>query len=223
VSRLFVTGTDTGVGKTVVTAALAASAPGTVAALKPVASGVAPGTSGADAELLGLGAGHEPRVRVALPLPVSPHRAAAEADRAVDLTDLVDWVDTFDADHLLVEGVGGWAVPLSWTLSVADLAAALVAPVLIVAADRLGVLNHTLLTVRAVRAAGLPVAGVVLNTPAQPGADDLDARRFNLADLRELLPGVPVVACAHLEALDRDALRRAGQALRQGLGFSPRR
>jgi dethiobiotin synthetase len=215
----FVTGTDTDVGKSVVTAALAASAPGSVAALKPVASGVEPGTAGEDAALLGRAAGHPPAMRVALALPVSPHRAAAEAGVVVDLDDLVAWVQGHVADEVWVEGVGGWAVPLSWTASVAELAEALAAPVLVVAADRLGVLNHTLLTVGAVRSRGLRVAGVVLNAAGPSRPQDADARRFNLADLRELLPGVPVAPCPHLSDLETATLAAAGRRLRADLGL----
>ncbi len=217
--RWFVTGTDTEVGKSVITAALAASSPGTVAALKPVASGVPLGTSGEDAELLGRAAGHPPQVCVALPLPVSPHRAAAEIERTLDLEELLRWIDSHHAEEVWVEGVGGWAVPLSWTVSVADLAEALGAPVIVVAADRLGVLNHTLLTVRAIQSRGLVVAGVVLNAAAPARLQDDDARRFNLADLRRLLPGVPVVPCSHLDPSSQAALVSAGSALRESLGI----
>ena len=216
--RWFVTGTDTEVGKSVVTAALAASSPGTVAALKPVASGVAPGTFGEDAELLGRAAGHA-QVCVALPLPVSPHRAAAEEDQALELEALLEWIEGHQAEEVWVEGVGGWAVPLSWTVSVADLAEALGAPVVVVAADRLGVLNHTLLTVRAIQSRGLEVAGVVLNAAGPARPQDGDARRFNLLDLRELLPGVPVVPCPHLDPSSQEELVAAGGALRVALSL----
>lgn len=218
-SRLFITGTDTGVGKSVVTAALAASAPGTVAALKPVASGVAPGTAGEDAILLGLGAGHPPRVGLALPLPVSPHRAAAEVGLSIALDHLLAWIQEHPADHVLIEGVGGWAVPLSWTLSVADLAAAVGAPVLVVAADRLGVLNHTLLTVAAIRDRGLSVAGVVLNTAGPVADEDRDARRYHLDDLAALLPGTPLARLGPLGTLTRASLGHAGRGLRTALGL----
>ncbi len=218
-NRLFVTGTDTGVGKSIVTAALAASAVGRVAALKPVASGVEPGSCGQDADLLGRAAGHSPRVRVALPLPVSPHRAAAEADQALSLDDLVPWIEEHKADEVFVEGVGGWTVPLSWTVSVADLAESLASPVLVVAADRLGVLNHTLLTVQAVRSRGLPLVGVVLNTVGPEREEDHHACRFNLADLRELLPGVTVTRFPCLEDLEVATLATAGRSLREALGM----
>ncbi len=217
--RFFVTGTDTEVGKSVVTAALAASCPGRAVALKPVASGVVPGSPGEDAELLGRGAGHAPAVCVALPLPVSPHRAAEEAGVAIDLAELVRWIDGFAGDETWVEGVGGWTVPLSWTVSVAELAQALAAPVLVVAADRLGVLNHTLLTAQAVRASGVPLAGVVLNRVGPGRPEDAPARDFNLQDLRALLPGVPVAPFPALADLERETLAHAGRTLRRGLSL----
>lgn len=187
-SRLFVTGTDTGVGKTTVSAALAGAlrrSGRTVAALKPVASGVDAG-AGEDAELLAAGAGHEPRCAVALRAPLSPHRAAAMEGVRLDLGVLLDWIGAWQAEAVLVEGAGGWEVPYAPDWRVADLAAALGWPVLVVARNRLGVLNHTLLTVAAVRARGAPLLGVVLN-----GADDGSAVG-NLEDLRALLPDLTV-------------------------------
>jgi dethiobiotin synthetase len=136
----------------------------------------------------------------------------------VILDDLVGWIDGHHADEVFIEGVGGWAVPLSWTLLVAELAQALAAPVLVVAADRLGVLNHTLLTVAAIRAAGLPLAGVVLNAVA-PSAGGDPSRQFNFDDLGILLPGVAVASMPYLPDLSRALLKDAGLRLRAGLGF----
>ncbi len=160
----FITGTDTEVGKTAVTAGLAAAAREKgheVMAVKPIATGSAP--PGEDATAIARAAGHGPRIHTCLPEPVAPHRAAILADTSVDLADLVTWVQGHPADLLLVEGVGGWAVPLTGTARVKDLAVSLGLPVIVVAANRLGVLNHTLLTVDAVVSSGLRVAAVVLN------------------------------------------------------------
>lgn len=214
--RLFVTGTDTNVGKSVVTACLAAALRerGTVVACKPVASGVAPGTAGDDAEILGRAAGHAPLVFHALTAPLSPHRAAILEDRPVPLG-VLDSVRALDAAHVLVEGVGGWRVPLRLDppLWVHDLAAATAGPVLVVAADRLGVLNHTLLTLEAIERSGFTVAGVVLNR----GAGSADASTAsNLDDLR-LLGRIPVVTLASLDVHRSDALRDAGEALVRGI------
>jgi len=222
--RLFVTGTDTGVGKTVVCAALAAGAPGPAAALKPLATGVLPGEVGADAALLAIGAGGGPPPYMAWRPPISPHRAARESRRRADLGALLAWGAAHARPYTLVEGGGGWRVPVdpdgAW--GVPEIAAGLGWPVLIVAGNRLGVLNHTLLTAAAVRAAGLPLAGVVLNDGprAAPGEaaedwggdDQAPARARNLDDLRLLLDA-PVVRFPRLAALDRPALAAAGRAL----------
>ena len=216
---LFITGTDTDVGKTLVTAALAASAQGPVAALKPVASGVPPGAAGEDAELLARAAGHEPRVHAALVAPISPHRAASLEGRSLELGRLVQWVRGQDAEQVLVEGVGGWAVPLAWSWGVPELAEALGLPVLLVAADRLGTLNHTLLSVGAIRARGLPLAGVVVNRGVGGASGEDPSRPHNLEDLRQLLPGLAVVPFPALAEPTIEALAAAGRTLREALGL----
>ena len=169
-ARLFVTGTDTEVGKTVVAASLAGGLRRlghTVAAVKPLASGEpAPGT---DATLLGQLAGHPPKVLACFGFPAAPTRAMALEGRQVSFGDVRRFLEAEERNLpeaggvLLVEGVGGWRVPLTPDATVDDLARWLSAPVVVVAANRLGVLNHTLLTVEAVAQAGLAVAGVVLN------------------------------------------------------------
>src|SRR6516162_3253545 len=176
---LFVTGTDTGVGKTFVAAAIARSliaAGREVGVLKPVATGaerVGEGWRCADAEALieAIGGG-VPLDRVA-PLrfeePLAPSVAArrlgSPLDRARVLSVVGDalawWAGR--AEVMVVEGVGGLLCPLAEGTTVADLAVALDYPLVIVARRGLGTLNHTLLTVEAARLRGLRVAGVVLN------------------------------------------------------------
>jgi dethiobiotin synthetase len=210
---LFVTGTDTGVGKTVVTASLAASlsrASVHVRALKPVASGVSSGEPGEDAVLLGLAAGHAPASCLRLRAPLSPHRAAALEGVTVTLEGIVGWIRENTGEVTLVEGVGGWEVPLAPPARVSDLAEALAWPVLVVAPNRLGVLNHTLLTVQAIARRGLVVAGVAL----VEGRDTSDVSvTHNLEDLRALLPGVAVRPFPWLPSLDVDTLAAAGRGL----------
>ncbi len=213
---LLVTGTDTGVGKSVVTAALAAAlaeAGVAVRALKPVASGVEPGDPGEDAALIGAAAGHAPASFLRLRTPVSPHRAAALEGVTVDPAAIVAWVQANAGAVTLVEGAGGWEVPFAADWRVSHLGVALGWPVLVVAADRLGVLNHTLLTVAAVRRAGLPVAGVVLTGPEVGGAP-MD----NRAELVDLLVDVAVRRMPWLPSLDRAALAEAGRDLLRGDG-----
>jgi dethiobiotin synthetase len=211
--RLFVTGTDTGVGKTVVTACLSAAlaeAGVRVRALKPVASGVPDGEDGEDATVTGAAAGHAPASFVRLRAPLSPHRAAAMEGVTVDVDGMIEWIDREGGETTLVEGAGGWEVPITPTFRMSDLAVRLGDPVLVVAADRLGVLNHTLLTVQAVRAWGLPVAAVVLVEPAGRAED---APRHNAEDLRALLPDVAVRRLPWLADLSREALAEAGRGL----------
>lgn len=213
--ELFVTGTDTGVGKSVVTAALAAAladAGVRVSALKPVASGVEPGTPGEDAALLALGAGHEPRSAVRLRAPLSPHLAAEAEGAVLDPAAILAWTRAHAGEVTLVEGVGGWSVPITRSWRVSAFAEALGAPVLVVARSRLGVLNHALLTVDAVQARGLRVSAVVLTPPPEPDASTAQ----NAAELAKLLPGVAVRSMAPLDPADRAALAAAGRALLAG-------
>lgn len=216
--RLFVTGTDTEVGKSVVTACLAAAtraAGRSVWALKPIASGIPDGGSGEDATLLARGAGHAPALFVGFRTPVSPHRAQALDGVEVDPAAVLAWIEEHEADLVLVEGAGGWHVPLltgpdGGLFEVPDLARDVGAPVVVVAADRLGVLNHTRLTVEAVRLAGLQVACVILNAGV-PGNDD-PSRTTNLDDLRALLD-VPVLHLGAVDLADVDAMAEAGAPL----------
>jgi dethiobiotin synthetase len=132
--------------------------------------------------------------------------------RSLDDQALLAWVRDLSGPHVLVEGVGGWCVPVTEELWVRDLAAATAAPVLVVAADRLGVLNHTLLTVRAVRDDGFEVVGVVLNQGVNVAPDDVSTQS-NADDLRQLLD-VPVVVLGRVSA-DNEA--DAGRALLEAL------
>lgn len=214
---LFITGTDTEVGKTVVTAAIAASlrAQGTpVRALKPLASG---GTApGEDATMLGEAAGHAPLVHLHLQEPAAPARAARLEGIEIEPEHLLGWVRASSAGGpALVEGVGGFEVPLARGFRVSDLATRLGLPVLIVAANRLGVLNHSLLTVAAVRARGLDPVGIVLND-----AFDCEPQlaAWNRDDLRAE-SRLPVMSLPRL-LLPRD-LARAGVGIRRALGLDP--
>jgi len=201
---VFITGTDTGVGKTRVGAALAHLLSGRglrVRARKPVESGCPIGPDGLlpqDAALLREAAGcNEPLERICryrLQAPISPERAAELEGLALDLGQLhaACLADVGGDDFLLVEGAGGFYSPLARGALNADLAGGLGLPVLVVAADRLGTLNHTLLTIEAVRMRGLALAGVVLNQPAA----QVDPQMDNAADLERWLQ-VPVLRLPH--------------------------
>lgn len=171
---LVVTGTDTGVGKTLVTAALGRALRGLgvdVVAAKPVESGVE--TSELEdgvilAEATGQSAPRRALDRLLAPLapPEAAHREGVELDAERWVTALRSLA--IDHELVLVEGAGSLLSPLTWQSSLLDLAASLEAAVLVVGVDRLGTLGHTLLTVHALRAEGRPVAGIVLTTPQVP-------------------------------------------------------
>jgi dethiobiotin synthetase len=191
---VFVTGTGTEVGKTVVAAVLAraqAAAGRRVAVFKPAVSGLEdlePGEA-PDHELLRLGAGSEQSDEQIAPYrygpAVSPHLAAEMAGEAIDPARLAAAARAAagDADLLVCEGVGGFLVPLVGDYLVRDLARELALPVVIAASPGLGTINHTLLTVEAVRAAGLGVGAVVLTPwPDEPSRME-ESNRDTIAEL----------------------------------------
>jgi dethiobiotin synthetase len=216
---LFVTGTDTGVGKTVVAGALCASlrAAGVrVAAVKPVLSGLdEPDDSGwpPDHELLAAATGARPDDVAPLRFgpPVSPHLAAELAGTTIDPADLVAAVRraAATAEVTVVEGVGGLLVPLAPGHAVRDLATTLGLPLVVAARPGLGTINHTLLTVEAARAAALDVRAIVLTPwPAEPSV----VERSNRATI-ELATGVEVVTLPHVARPEPELLAAAGAAL----------
>ena len=167
----FVTGTGTGVGKTLVSCALlhAFSASGkTTVGMKPVAAGCENG-KWQDVELLTaastMAAPQELVNPYALIPPIAPHIAASRAGIDIDINVIHQACLRLQkmADVVIVEGVGGFLVPLNDHQDSADMAKALGLPVILVVGMQLGCLNHALLTARAVRATGLPLAGWVAN------------------------------------------------------------
>jgi dethiobiotin synthetase len=168
----FVAGTDTGVGKTAITAALARvlSAQGfSVGVVKPVQSGNRAADPDGDAMLLRRLAGVEDAPEEICPYafaaPLAPLVAARLEAREVDMGRVLTAVDLIAARHdvVLVEGAGGLLVPVGLSWTIADLALKLSLPLVIVARAGLGTVNHTLLTLEAARSRGLDVAAVVLN------------------------------------------------------------
>jgi dethiobiotin synthetase len=201
VRGLFVTGTDTGVGKTILAAALLAAmaaAGERVSAHKPVVTGLDEpnGAWPGDHELLASAAGMTPEEVSPLRYgpAVSPHLAARLAGEQIDPAELVARARKAGDDQasLIVEGVGGLLAPLAEGYTVRDLAVALGLPLLIAARPGLGTINHTLLTLDAARSAGLDVCAVVL-TP---------------------WPETPAV----LERSNRDTIARMGDIEVAGLG-----
>jgi dethiobiotin synthetase len=214
---VFVTGTGTGVGKSVLAAAICAALAErgeTVAAFKPVITGL-DGPAGdwpLDDELLAgaASAGQKPedvsphRFGPA----VSPHLAAQLAGEQIEPLALAQEARerAQKADAFVCEGIGGLMVPLAAGFMVRDLAVELDLPVVIAAAPGLGTINHTLLTVEAARAAGLTVAAVVL-TPWPSEPDDVE--RSN----KETIATLGDVAVCQLPETKPDALAEAGRDL----------
>ena len=223
---VFVTGTGTGVGKTVVAAALARTlgAGGRrVGAMKPAQTGTSEGAD--DLAFIRL-AGGVPLDRCAAPYafaaPLAPSVCASLEGRSIEVGTVVDsWRALRGVcDLVVVEGAGGLLVPFSDSATMADLAAALGLPVLVVALAALGTINHTALTVEAALSRGLDVIGVVLSRfPARPGL----AEATNPVGI-ERMAGVEVVGVVpELDGIDVDraVLRRPldGRAwLGPGLG-----
>jgi dethiobiotin synthetase len=192
IPRFFITGTDTGVGKTWFTCHLVRAwrARGHDAAgLKPIAAG-----GREDAELLHTANGAALTLDEINPIhlrePAAPLIAARAENRTLDFPSLNAAVARTAArfTHVAIEGVGGWRVPLAPDYDVRDWARDLALPVVVVARAGLGTLNHTLLTVESIRAAGFDCAGVVLNFGAPASAEKSDlALRTNAGLLHDLL------------------------------------
>jgi dethiobiotin synthetase len=189
-AAFFITGTDTGVGKTFFSCWLLRQwkARGfRPAGLKPVSTG-----DREDARLLAEASGELSLDEVNpthLREPAAPLVAARAENRVLDFTEENHRIRKLLAPypHALVEGVGGWRVPLAPGYEVRDWARDLGYPVVVVGRNQLGTLNHTLLTVDSIRASGLTCAGVILNSgPGDSPHLDL-ARRTHLGLLRELL------------------------------------
>jgi len=216
---LFVTGTGTGVGKTVLSAALLAaiSAAGVgVRAHKPVVTGLdEPAETGwpPDHELLASVAGMTPDEVAPLRFgpAISPHLAAALAGKTIDAADLIARArdQAVHEGALIVEGVGGLLVPLADELTVRDLAVELGLPVVIAAEPGLGTINHTLLSIESARAAGLDVRAVVLTPWPNAPAEMECSNRDTIAQLGE----IEVAGLAHVPSPSAADLARAGSAL----------
>lgn len=183
---VFVTGTDTGVGKSIVAAALAKhfTAKGLkVGVMKPVETGVAdPARLGPDAQLLRWAAESNDADELISPyrfkLPASPHQAAAAEQRSIDAEAIVNAFQTLrkGKDIILVEGAGGLMVPLRGGYLMADLAGQLGLAMLLVTHPKLGTLNHTLLTTYTARAMNLDLSGFIINRmPKAPDATEQEA------------------------------------------------
>ena len=234
-TALFVTGTDTGVGKTLVAAALArflGSRGLRVGVMKPCETGVAdPGRPGNDAQLLKWAAGSTDDDELIAPyrlqLPAAPSLAAARENLVIDPERIAEAFRQIsrDKDLVLVEGAGGLMVPLRGGYLMADLAKRLELPLLVVVRPSLGTINHTLLTIFAAKSMDLTVGGFIVNRmPAQPDTVEAEAPHqlasLASADLLAVLPEVSGREEARVEQL---AAGIAGQStlpwLLNGIGL----
>ena len=173
--NLFITGTDTNVGKTFVTALLTRSlrnAGFDTVAMKPISCGE-PEDSRALMEAANNTLSMEEVTPASYSAPLAPIEAARLEDRTFDSSEVLPTFERLKQTHrsLLVEGVGGWLVPLTQDYSTADLAKAMGLPILLVVRNRLGALNHALLTLESIAAHGLTCEGIVLNNHPDDAGD----------------------------------------------------
>lgn len=190
--NLFVTGTDTGVGKTYVTRLLLDALRNRgidATGYKPIACGdredaheLAAASSCKDIDCIN---------PVSFKTPVAPYVAGIIENHPVDTSALVSGYESLASRHkvVIVEGVGGWEVPVSAGCRVSDFARELELPVLVVAGNKLGALNHILLTIDAIRAKGLRCPGIILNQLD----DELDTAMITNKGVIEDLTGVPLL------------------------------
>lgn len=200
---IFVTGTDTGVGKTVVSAVLVSALRRSRAAgyWKPVQTGIEEDDDTAEVARLANCAPEEIcNEGIRLERPLSPHLSARLAGRRIDLDRLLAVKDRLAPDRFwVIEGAGGLLVPLNDTQWIADLIAAIGLPVVIAARSGLGTINHTLLTVEALRRRNAAIAGVVL--VGAPNAENrLAIETYGQVRVRAEIPFLPSVDPAAVEA-----------------------
>lgn len=230
--KVFLTGTDTGVGKTYTTALLTAALRRSgvpAVAVKPFCCG-----DRDDIDLLRKASNHvlstDETTPVWLAAPAAPSVAARLEGKSISLDSMTSWFESLPHSTILVEGAGGWLVPINECETLADLAVRLRLPVVPVVANRLGCLNHTLLTLESIRSRNLLCPGIVLNTLGN--AEDI-AARTNAAELsrhtrillqisqnqRDIPPDdLSVFVDAVSSAMDHQAPRQA--AVETGPNFS---
>ncbi len=192
--RWFITGTDTEIGKTVVASALIrhlAEKGYRVAGMKPVASGCAVTGNGLrNDDALSLIAAANVDLPYELVNPyafepaIAPHIAAQEAGQSIDIDKIRLCVEKIDADYLVIEGVGGWCVPLGNACLLAEMVKAVADEVILVVGMRLGCINHGLLTASRIEQDGMKLKGWVANH-VDP---DMQVQSENLETLQALMP-----------------------------------
>ena len=217
-SGLFITGTDTGIGKTFVSSLLIkilAEEGLRVTGMKPVASG-AKKVNGIlkndDALFLMQASNVDSDYKIVNPYvfqpAVSPHLAAEQAGVEINFDKIKNCFEQLQikSDVVVVEGVGGWYAPLSKYATVADLAETLCIPIILVVGLRLGCLNHALLTAQAIRQSGLPIAGWVANHIEK----DFISEKENIKTLQHFLSDFPFIGSVPYD-INHDQVTQADQ------------
>ena len=212
----FITGTDTNVGKTVVTACLAnlfKNRGENVGVMKPIETGVDPecsSSANSDAKFLievtGVQDVLEDVCPYRLKTPVSPYQAARVEGKELYPEKILERFYALQSKHsmMLVEGIGGLLVPITQRYNVTDLALQMNLPLIIVSRIQIGILNHTLLTINAARQYGLKVAGVILN-PVHEGK--LDAIDEGQGSLIEELSDTPILGtCPYIPDVSSEGI-----------------
>jgi len=214
----FITGTDTGVGKTVVTACLSLLFKNQgmdVGVMKPIETGVDPkcsSTANSDAKFLmkvsGSTDAEEEVCPYRLKIPASPYQASEIAGTPIQPATILEQLKILQSRHnmMLVEGIGGLLVPITTRYNVADLALEIGLPLIIVSRTLVGTLNHTLLTINAAREHGLKIKGVILNR--QEGGD-LDEVEKQQGKLIEELSDTPILGtCPNIEDVSVEGIQQ---------------
>ncbi|MCU7853236.1 MAG: dethiobiotin synthase [Candidatus Thiodiazotropha sp. (ex Monitilora ramsayi)] len=221
---LFITGTDTGCGKTEITLGLMhwLQCQGlTVMGMKPVASGAVrtpEGLRNDDAERIQSQCSKEVPYEWVNPFayesPIAPHLAAESAERPINLQTIVEYYKRLSdmADWVLVEGVGGWCVPLDGKSTVADLVRLLDLPVILVVGMRLGCINHALLTEAHIQQSGTKQLGWVANQ-VDPAMAALEGNVKTISDL------IDVPCLCRVPFLSKSDPVRVGECFRNALGL----
>lgn len=199
----FVTGTDTDIGKTFVSAILTAGLKAHY--WKPIQSGVIDGTDTNFVKKASkLPNSHFHPELVALKAPLSPHEAADIEEINISEKNLIipENLQKLDS-HLIVEGAGGLMVPINWEFMIIDLIKKWNLPVLLVVRSALGTLNHTLLSIEALKSKGIPVFGLVMNGPLNEGNYKSLSRLTDVPILAQI-PKIENVEKANFEALFKE-------------------
>ena len=212
----FITGTDTDVGKTVVTACLTTLFKSQdVGVMKPIETGVDPtcsSTANSDTKFLmevsGTTDAEEEVCPLRLKIPASPYQASQIAGTSIQPSTILKQFKVLQSRHnmMLVEGVGGLLVPITTRYNVADLAREIGLPLIIVSRVRVGTLNHTLLTINAARQHGLIIKGIILNKQENGDLDNVEEQQ---GELIEELSDTPILGtCPYIDDVSAEGIHK---------------